>query len=115
MVKVFIIIFMMFSIFLDGQNNLLQNGDFEKIVQCPQNHTKYLSTDTNKILFKHLCKGYTSIYPIDDFYTGLSDSLILKIRSVVETEAIDRKTDVFCWKRKAVRFPRNSVHVEDEN
>ena len=53
MVKVFIIIFMMFSIFLDGQNNLLQNGDFEKIVQCPQNHTKYLSTDTNKILLPH--------------------------------------------------------------
>lgn len=53
MVKVFIIIFMMFSIFLDGQNNILQNGDFEKIVQCPQNHTKYLSTDTNKILLPH--------------------------------------------------------------
>lgn len=53
MVKVLIIIFMMFSIFLDGQNNLLQNGDFEKIVQCPQNHTKYLSTDTNKILLPH--------------------------------------------------------------
>jgi outer membrane protein OmpA-like peptidoglycan-associated protein len=43
----------MFSIFLDGQNNILQNGDFEKIVQCPQNHTKYLSTDTNKILLPH--------------------------------------------------------------
>ena len=53
MVKVLIIIFMMFSIFLDGQNNILQNGDFEKIVQCPQNHTKYLSTDTNKILLPH--------------------------------------------------------------
>lgn len=53
MVKVFIIIFMMFSIFLDGQNNILQNGDFETIVQCPQNHTKYLSTDTNKILLPH--------------------------------------------------------------
>jgi len=53
MVKVLIIIFMMFSIFLDGQNNILQNGDFETIVQCPQNHTKYLSTDTNKILLPH--------------------------------------------------------------
>lgn len=53
MVKVLIIIFMMFSIFLDGQNNILQNGDFEKIVLCPQNHTKYLSTDTNKILLPH--------------------------------------------------------------
>lgn len=43
-----------------------------------------------EILFKHLCKGYTSIYPINGFYTGLSDSLILKIRNVGEPVAIDK-------------------------
>ncbi|NLY22991.1 MAG: hypothetical protein GX048_06735 [Bacteroidales bacterium] len=49
MKKVYISICMMINIFLFGQNNLLQNGDFEKIAQCPQMHTKYLRTDTNKI------------------------------------------------------------------
>lgn len=53
MKKVFISICMMFNIFLFGQSNLLQNGDFEKIAQCPRMHTKYIRTDTNKILLPH--------------------------------------------------------------
>ena len=45
---------------------------------------------TFETLFKHLCKGYTSIYPIDGLYTGLSNSLILKIRNVGEPVSIDK-------------------------
>ena len=43
-----------------------------------------------EILFEHLCKGYTSIYPISDYYTGLSNSIIVKMRNVGEPVAIDK-------------------------
>lgn len=61
---------------------------------CKRTGCYYSPKDFSEIsfetLFKHLCKGYTSIYPIDGFYTGLQNSLILKVRNVGEPVAIDK-------------------------
>jgi outer membrane protein OmpA-like peptidoglycan-associated protein len=53
MKKIYIVIVLIYSISLHGQKNFLLNGDFEKIVQCPHTHTKYLRIDTNKILLPY--------------------------------------------------------------
>lgn len=47
------VIVLIYSISLLGQKNFLLNGDFEKKTQCPHMHTKYLRTDTNKILLPY--------------------------------------------------------------